>query len=100
MTDRTNTDWNAEDTYWRQNYRTRPYASTGNREYAHYQPGYRYGYESANRYTGRKWEDVESDLGRDWNKYEHRGESTWESVKQAARDAWDRVMGRHQVGSH
>jgi hypothetical protein len=92
-------NWNDEDTYWRQNFRTRPYASAGASDYNVYQPGYRYGYEAANRYSGRQWSDVETDLATGWNTYEHRGESTWEQVKDAVRDAWDRMMGRHPVGS-
>ena len=92
-------NWNDEDTYWRQNFRTRPYASSGANDYNVYQPGYRYGYEAANRYSGRQWSDVEADLATEWNTYEHRGASTWEQVKDAVRDAWDRMMGRHPVGS-
>jgi hypothetical protein len=91
--------WNDEDTFWRTNYRNRPYASSGNREYDFYQPGYRYGYESANRYHDRSWNDVEADLSRDWNNYEHRGNSTWEQMKAAVRDSWDRVTGRRSVGA-
>ena len=90
-------DWNVENDYWKTNYRTRPYA--GNQDYNFYQPGYRYGYEAANRYEGRNWTDVESDLQQDWNRYEHRGESTWEQMKHAVRDAWDRVTGDRTVSS-
>jgi hypothetical protein len=95
MADRNDSiDWNAEDSYWRANYSTRPYASSGSYSYDYYQPGYRYGFESAQRYQGRRWEDVESDLERGWDRFEYRGKSTWQQVKDAARDAWDRVMGR------
>ena len=94
-----NVEWNDDDAYWRQTYRSRPYASTGTNDYTFYQPGYRYGYEAASRYSGRKWSDVEGELARGWSTYEHRGTSTWEQIKDAARDAWDRVTGRHPVGS-
>lgn len=94
----TRLDWDAEDTYWRTNYPTRPYADTS-RDYDYYRPGYRYGYEAANRYHDRSWNDVESDLSRSWSSYEHRGTSTWEQVKDAARDAWDRVTGKRAVGT-
>jgi hypothetical protein len=90
--------WDDEDTYWRTNYRSRPYASGGTTDYESYRPGYRYGYESANRYADRDWNDVESDLSRDWDSYEHRGNSTWENVKGAVRDAWDRVTGKRKQG--
>jgi hypothetical protein len=93
------TAWNDEDTYWRENYRRRPYASSAGREYDFYQPGYRYGYEAANRYTNRTWNDVEADLSKDWNSYQHRGSSTWEQIKDAVRDAWDRVTGNRPVGT-
>jgi hypothetical protein len=83
--------WNDEDSYWRANYNTRPYASSSGRGYDSYQPGYRYGYDAANRYQNRSWNDVESDLERDWNTYQYRGNSTWEQMKDAVRDAWDRM---------
>jgi hypothetical protein len=84
--------WTDEDRYWRNNYASRPYAK--GTSYERLSPAYRYGYESASRYTGRSWEDVESDLERDWERYEDRGQSTWEQIKDAVRDAWDRVTGR------
>lgn len=93
-------NWIEEDEYWRLNYRNRPYASTGGGDYDFYQPGYRYGYEAANRYSGREWDDVEPALSKDWDSYEYRGESTWEQIKDAVRDAWDRVTGKRPVGTH
>lgn len=91
--------WDDEDTYWRTNYRNRPYASSGSYDYEYYRPGYRYGYDAANRYEGRNWADVESELSSSWSKYEHRGSATWEQVKAAVRDAWDRVTGKRSVGA-
>ena len=84
--------WDEEDLYWRENYASRPYA--GKSSYETFRPGYRYGYESAQRFRGRQWGDVEKDLERDWGTYAHRGTSTWQQIKDAARDAWDRVTGR------
>jgi hypothetical protein len=92
-------DWTDEDEYWRTNYRNRPYASSGGREYEYYQPGYRYGYEAATRYQDRSWSDVESELSAGWNTYESRGTSTWDQIKDAARDAWDRVTGKRPAGA-
>lgn len=98
MADRTDAfDWNAEDEYWRTNYRTRPYVSGGT--YDEYRPGYRFGVESAGRYHGRTWDEVEPNLRSDWDRYEHRGQSTWEQMKSAVRDAWDRMMGRTPAGT-
>lgn len=92
-TDRQLGDWDAEDSFWRDSWSTRPYA-VADRGYDYYRPAYRYGHESAGRYQGRQWNDVESDLRTGWDRYEHRGQSTWENVKDAVRDAWDRVTGR------
>jgi DNA ligase 1 len=85
-------DWAAEDEYWRENYTTRPYVGS-NRSYDRWQPGYRYGWESAQRYQGRQWNDVEHDLRSGWDRYEHRGGSTWEQIKDAVRDGWNRLTG-------
>ena len=83
-------DWSTEDRYWRDNWRSRPYV-TADRGYEYYQPGYRYGYESATRYRGRDWNDVENDLRTGWDRAEYKGKSTWENMKDAVRDAWNRV---------
>ena len=89
--------WEDEDTYWRTNYRTRPYASSQSYDYDYYRPGYQYGFEAAHRHQGRAWNEIEPDLSRGWNSYEHRGTSTWDQVKAAVRDAWDRVTKKSPV---
>ena len=91
--------WMEEDDYWRANFASRPYASASGRDYLFYQPAYRYGYESAQRYGSRTWNDIESMLSTDWITYEHRSTSTWEEIKGAVRDAWDRVTGKRPVGA-
>jgi len=93
-------NWADEDVYWRDNYRTRPYAASGERNYDYFQPAYRFGFESAARYPSRNWEDVESDLSRGWNTYEHRGSSTWEQMKGAVRDAWNRITAKEPAPAH
>ena len=92
-------DWASEDNYWRSNFASRPYAKA-DRGYEDYQPGYRYGFESANRFRGRQFNEVESDLRSGWERFEHRGQSTWENVKDAVRDAWDRVTGNRNAGAN
>lgn len=79
-----------EDSYWRENYRSRPYArdEVG---YDHYQPAYRTAVESWNRNQGRAFEDVEPEMNRDWNRARGRSSLEWEQARPAARDAWDRV---------
>jgi hypothetical protein len=79
-----------EDNYWRDNYASRPYVQPGT-TYDEYSPAYRYGWESQSRYSGKKFEDVETDLSRDWDRAKGRSRLDWEKAKSAARDAWDRV---------
>lgn len=80
----------AEDTYWRDNYSTRPYVTSGS-SYDDYAPAYRYGADSYSRYPGRSFDDVESDLSRDWASARGKSSLEWEHAKHATRDAWHRV---------
>jgi hypothetical protein len=86
-------DWNSDRSWWQENFRNRPYVSA-DRRFEDYEPGYRFGYESANRYRGKNFNDIESSLRTDWDRFEGRGSSTWENMKDSVRDAWDRVTGR------
>jgi hypothetical protein len=85
-------DWSTEETYWRNNYASRPYARQGT-DFDYWSPAYRYGYDSAQRFQGHQWDEVESDLRSGWDQYEHRGRTTWEQMKDAVRDGWDRIVG-------
>lgn len=84
--------WADEETFWRENYKNRPYAGQG-QTYESFGPAYRFGYDASDRYRGKSWTDVEPDLGRDWDRYEQRGQSTWQQMKNAVKDAWDRMTG-------
>jgi hypothetical protein len=79
-----------EDSYWRDNHASRPYARK-DVEFDHYQPAYRAGVESYNRNPGRSFEDVEPELGRDWGRARGNSSLEWDHARPAARDAWDRV---------
>jgi hypothetical protein len=78
------------DTHWRQTYSSRPYYQSG-RDYDEYRPAYNYGYDSANRYKGRRWEDTENDLERGWDKAKGNSKLAWHEAKDAVRDSWHRV---------
>lgn len=84
--------WNTDESYWRENYRSRPYADQ-NRSFDEYRPAYKYSYDSADRVGRKDWNEAEPDLRSGWDKYEGRGESTWEQVKDSVKDAWDRITG-------
>jgi len=79
-----------EDTYWRDNYSSRPYVKSGS-SYDDYAPAYRYGVDAYSRHPGRSFDEVESDLGRDWGSTRGRSSLEWDHAKHATRDAWHRV---------
>lgn len=78
-----------EDAYWRDNFKSRPYASGAS--YDDYGPAYAYGVSSYSRYAGRQFDDVESDLSRDWSRAKGTSSLTWDRAKLATRDAFHRV---------
>jgi hypothetical protein len=80
----------AEDSYWRDNHASRPYARK-DVGFDHYQPAYRAGVEGWNRNPGRSFDEVEPELGRDWGRARGNSSLEWEHARPAARDAWDRV---------
>lgn len=83
-------DPTAEEAYWRDNYKTRPYVSS-EQTFDDYAPAYRYGWEARSRYPDRKYNDVESDLERGWDKVKAKSRLGWEKAKAATRDAWEHV---------
>lgn len=87
----TPSNWPVDRDYWRANYVSRPYVSA-DLGFEFYELAYRYGYESAHRYVGRTWHDMQGDLERGWSEFRDRSRSGWDDVKNAVRDSWDRVM--------
>lgn len=83
-------DPTAEDTYWRENYKSRSYVETGE-DYDTYADAYRTGYEGRGRYHGRSFDDAESDLRRDYESTKASARLGWERAKHATRDAWNRI---------
>lgn len=85
-------DPTVEATYWRENYKARPYAA--NASFDDYGPAYGYGVSSYTKYAGRKFDDVESDLARDWNTVRGKSKLEWNHARIASRDAWDRLSDK------
>lgn len=76
--------------HWNATYST----ATDGSSYDEYKPAYSYGSEMARneKYRGRQWDEVESDLRTDWDsRYASGGQSTWEKMKAAVRQGWDRM---------
>ena len=81
-----------EDAYWRDNYKSRPYAKA-DMGYDAYRPAYQYGWESRSRYAGRKFDDVQGELAAGWDKARGTSKLAWNDAKAATKDAWHRVDG-------
>ena len=79
-----------EDSYWRENHASRPYAKK-DVGFDHYQPAYRAGVESFNSNPSRSFDDVEPELGRGWSGARGSSSLEWEHARPAARDAWERL---------
>jgi hypothetical protein len=86
-----NIDPTVEGDYWSKEYTARPYYENGMTYENDYAPAYRHGWESRSRYTGRKFDEVETDLKSDWEKTKAKSRLSWDKAKAAVRDAWDRV---------
>lgn len=79
-----------EDEYWSRNYILKPYVEPG-ATYESYRPAYRFGWDCANRYRGKSYEEIEAALERDWRSQHEPTSLQWEKAKHAIKDAW----GRH-----
>ena len=84
-------DPTAEDAYWRENYKSRPYAK--GTDYNQLAPAYKYGWESRTRHQGKNFDEVETDLRSDWDRQHGSSGMSWDKAKMAVRDSWDRVSG-------
>lgn len=81
-----------EDTYWRDNYVSQPWYES-DYTYDDYQPAFRTGYEGYRRHaaTGKRYEEVESNLAADYQNARGKSRLEWEKAKAATRAAWYRV---------
>jgi len=86
-------DPTVHDTYWNEQYTSRPYYTKG-MTYDDYRPAYHYGAIARSRYPGKRFDEVESNLGAEWAKAKGKSRLEWEKAKHATRDAWDRIEGR------
>ena len=87
-----------DNSYYRRHFQSN-YGSAGG-SYDDYAPAYSYGSEIRrdSRYSGRQWDDVESDLRTDWEtRNVGRTGSTWEKMKAAVRHGWDRVTDNNDA---
>lgn len=81
-------DPTGEDSFWRENYRTRPYAK--NASYSVYRPAYAYGWTTRRAYLDREFDEMESELKSGWDNFEDNVELKWDQARDAVRDGWNR----------
>ena len=84
---RTSAEWDTHEQEFRSDYETN-YAGRGG-TFDDYAPAYRHGFDNAQNYRGRNWDDVEPDLQRDWERNNPGRE--WSRFKNAARRGWQRM---------
>jgi hypothetical protein len=85
-------DPTVEDTYWRHNYKSRPYVRPDS-SYDDFGPAYTYGVSVYAVNIGRSYDDLEKDMSAGWDKARGTSRLSWNDARIATRDAWDRVSG-------
>lgn len=87
-------DPTVEDTYWRDNYRSRPYVDSA-ATYGDYGPAYRYGVDSFGNYRSAGFDASEAELRSGWERDARRDSRlNWDQAKHAVRDSWTRLGDR------
>jgi len=79
-----------EDTWWRDNYRNRPYAKPGE-PYETYRPAYQYGWQARMMHGDDRWEELERNLEAGWPQARGDSRLEWSDARAAVQDAWDRT---------
>ncbi len=86
------TDNTKDDGYWRDNHSAQPYASSEH-TYEHYEPAYRTGKQSFEKYRGRNFDDVEDDVAREYEVNVADGGLPWDHARHAVRAVWAKLSG-------
>ena len=91
-----NIDPTAEDAYWRQEYRGRPYVET-DASYDNYGPAYSYGVAAFGRHDAQHFDLAEPELAQDWNAMRGGSDLPWDRARPAVKDAWERMAELQRV---
>jgi len=84
-------DPTAENEYWRENAKTRPYYRNDHDYDTDYSPAYMYGTNARSELSNRQWDpSLENDLRDGWDKSRGNSRLSWDEAKEPVRDAWDR----------
>ncbi len=88
-------DWAADERWWREHYRSRPYVDA-TRTFADYAAAYRYGFDAARRTAHQRWREAEPVLRNDWEASRATLGASWSMMCGAVQDAWSRVTSRER----
>ncbi len=81
-----------EEAYWRENHAAQPWAEKS-LNFEHYALAYRTGFEGAQKYAGKQYQEIEADLARDYEKNDANPAMPWDRARPAVKAAWDRLGG-------
>ncbi|MEO0409253.1 MAG: glycine zipper family protein [Cyanobacteria bacterium P01_A01_bin.135] len=92
-------DPTAEEAYWRDTYRDRPYTEA-DYDYDDYSPAYSAGYDGYANYgsNGMTYADAEPRLREDYEKRRGTSRLDWDKAKPATEDAWNRADAHVKQG--
>jgi hypothetical protein len=76
--------------YWADNYSNADYYVAG-RTWNDYEPAYKLGYDSFDKYRGRTYSEAETELERDWDKLKGKSSLAWNEARGAVRDGWHHI---------
>ncbi len=90
------TEWPTQDTYWQQNFSTRPYYQTG-MTYDVYWPAYLYGTNAYIQFKGQLWDaGLGQLLQSHWSVMQPNTNLTWTQVAPAVKDAYEHMYDTHK----
>lgn len=87
-------DPTVEETYWRDNYSSRPYVKEG-RPFDDYRPAYNYGVKSYAENADMTFDQAEPELMLGWDDVRGDSDIPWETAREASRDSWTRASQRY-----
>lgn len=83
---------NQEEKYWQEQHPNQPYADK-QRSFDDYAPAYRTGAEAAQKYPGKKFEDIEDEVILDYERSGAGSALPWDHARHAVHAAWAKVSG-------
>ncbi len=81
-----------EEKYWLEKHAEQPYANK-DVPAEHYAPAYRAGIDAAQKYPGRKFEEIEDEVSLNYEKARTGAALPWDHARHAVHAAWAKLSG-------